>query len=104
MPRALLSWLTRQPQHTHRSTASRPRFQLTLESLEDRDVPSAVMLHPDNLLYDHGARPLASSGPSGFSPAQLKAAYGINNVTFSGGTVAGNGAGETIAIVDAYDD
>ena len=32
----------------------------------------------------------------------MKAAYGVNNITF--GSVAGTGAGETIAIVDAYND
>jgi subtilase family serine protease len=47
---------------------------------------------------------VTSTTPTGDSPAQIRAAYGINNITFSGGTVAGNGAGETIAIVDAYYD
>jgi hypothetical protein len=50
------------------------------------------------------AVPLASSGPTGYTPAQIRAAYGFNQITFDGGTVAGNGAGETIAIVDAYSD
>ena len=50
--------------------------------------------------------PLLSNGPTGYTPTQIKQAYGINQITFTGssGTVAGNGAGETIAIVDAYDD
>jgi subtilase family serine protease len=41
-----------------------------------------------------------------FSPAQIEAAYGFNKITFStpSGTIVGNGAGQTIAIVDAYDD
>ncbi|HEY2412385.1 MAG TPA: hypothetical protein VGI40_09095 [Pirellulaceae bacterium] len=49
-------------------------------------------------------RPFAgsSSSPQGFSPAQVQAAYGFNNVKF--GTVKGDGSGETIAIVDAYND
>jgi hypothetical protein len=103
MPRALLSWLMRQPRQSRHSQPPRHR-QLTVESLEERDVPATIMLHPDDVLYNDGPRPLASSGPSGMSPAQLKQAYGINNITFSGGTVSGTGAGETIAIVDAYDD
>jgi subtilase family serine protease len=41
------------------------------------------------------AQPLASSGPSGFGPADLRAAYSIT----SNGSSA-----QTIAIVDAYDD
>ncbi|MGP0070146.1 MAG: S8 family serine peptidase [Isosphaeraceae bacterium] len=48
--------------------------------------------------------PIANPGtPAGLSPAQVKAAYGVNQVTFNG-SVSGNGAGQTIAIVDAYDD
>jgi hypothetical protein len=38
------------------------------------------------------------------TPQQVQAAYGINRIAFSGGTVSGNGAGQTIAIVDAYND
>jgi hypothetical protein len=37
------------------------------------------------------------TAPAGFSPSQICQAYGFNAVT-------GNGAGQTIAIVDAYDD
>ena len=47
--------------------------------------------------------PQTTSGPTGMTPAEIRSAYGFNSVTFSGG-VAGNGAGTTIAIVDAYDD
>ncbi len=43
-----------------------------------------------------------SNGPVGFSPAQVRAAYGIDGVTFDG--TAGTGAGQTIAVVVAYDD
>ena len=35
------------------------------------------------------------------SPAQITQAYGFNNIVFAGGVI-GNGAGQTIAIVDAY--
>jgi subtilase family serine protease len=45
---------------------------------------------------------MAGSGSSGYSPQQISSAYGISNVSFSG--VAGDGAGQTIAIVDAYND
>jgi hypothetical protein len=43
---------------------------------------------------------------SGLSPAQVTQAYGLNTITFptSSGTVAGNGAGETIALIEAYHD
>ncbi len=46
------------------------------------------------------ANALSLSSPAGtvaYTPAQIRAAYGINNLTL-------DGTGETIAIVDAYDD
>src|SRR5262249_11545073 len=51
-----------------------------------------------------GARPFGSPGPTGFSPSQVRHAYGFDQITFSYGTVVGDGSGQTIAIVDAYDD
>jgi hypothetical protein len=44
----------------------------------------------------------APSGYAGFTPAQMQAIYGVNGISF--GSTAGNGAGETIAIVDAFND
>ncbi len=44
---------------------------------------------------------------SGLTPAQITAAYGLNAITFtssSGKTVQGNGSGETIALIEAYND
>ena len=43
---------------------------------------------------------------SGLTPAQVTAAYGLAGITFttSGGTVQGNGTGETIALIEAYHD
>jgi len=48
--------------------------------------------------------PMNTSGPTGTTPMQVRHAYGIDNIQFAGGTIAGDGAGTTIAIVDAYDD
>jgi hypothetical protein len=48
--------------------------------------------------------PDSTSGPFGYTPAQIRNAYGFNSITFANGTVAGDGTGTTIAIVDAYDD
>lgn len=42
-------------------------------------------------------KPNATSAPRGLSPAQVRHAYGFDNI-------AAQGAGQTIAIVDAYDD
>ncbi|MGO9463703.1 MAG: DUF4082 domain-containing protein [Isosphaeraceae bacterium] len=51
--------------------------------------------------------PLGGGGGSlpqtgAYTPAQIAQAYQFNSITFNG--VAGTGSGETIAIVDAYDD
>ncbi len=60
-------------------------------------TPGAIVVNPD------GASPDGEPGqPNGFSPQQISQAYGFNQITFNNGTVQGNGAGQTIAIVDAY--
>ena len=43
---------------------------------------------------------------SGLTPAQVAEAYGLNSISFQAGsgTVPGNGAGETIALIEAYHD
>ncbi len=56
----------------------RPRAVLRLEALEARDTPAAL------------------------TPAQVRHAYGFDQIRF--GSVAGDGTGQTIAIVDAYND
>ncbi|MEX0677546.1 MAG: proprotein convertase P-domain-containing protein [Pirellulales bacterium] len=49
------------------------------------------------------AGPLAgSASPGGFTPAQLRHAYGFDQIFFDGGTLEGDGTGQTIAIVNAY--
>jgi len=45
--------------------------------------------------------PLQSSGPVGYSPAQVRGAYGVNLLTF--GNIVGDGSGQTIAVIDAGD-
>jgi hypothetical protein len=73
--------------------------------LEARDLPT-VFMQPTYLLASGagGAHPLSSSGPSGLSPGQIRHAYGFDTITFAGGSVAGDGSGQTIAIIDAFDD
>jgi subtilase family serine protease len=50
----------------------------------------------------HGgtARPSAATSPVGLSPNTVRHVYGIDNVSFNG--ITGDGSGQTIAIVDAY--
>jgi subtilase family serine protease len=75
-----------------RSFIFRPR----LEELEPRALPSAgglgAVAQP-NLQ----AVPLAGSGITYYTPAQVRHAYGFDQVSATG-------SGQTIAIVDAYDD
>jgi hypothetical protein len=87
--------------------AKKPRhsFRPRLESLESLILPSAVVFEPTYRLASHPIEFQASgSNPAGLSPAQVEQAYGYNKITFNNGTVTGTGAGQTIAIVDAYDD
>src|ERR1700722_13951675 len=89
-----------QARHSHRRT-------LGIESLESRQYLSASpgVATPDDMavIPAGSVTPLNTSGPTGMTPTEIRAAYGISSVSYSGG-VAANGAGETIAIVDAYDD
>ncbi|MDB5387941.1 MAG: hypothetical protein JWM11_3587, partial [Planctomycetaceae bacterium] len=82
------------------------------EALETRMLLSAsngdqnIVVQPTYIAATDGtsASPLTTAGPTGYTPAQIRTAYGFNNITFANGTVAGDGSGTTIAIVDAYDD
>src|SRR5438876_1809031 len=82
--------------------------ELGLEALETRRLLSASALldavaHPTFRLAQHqGLTPAGSVGPTGLTPAQMRHAYGIDSISFDG--IAGDGAGQTIAIIDAYDD
>jgi hypothetical protein len=73
-----------------------------LESLESRKLLSAVA-DPVATPVDGPLPPgSATSTPRGYSPAQITGAYGINSIKF--GSITGTGAGQTIAIIGAYDD
>jgi hypothetical protein len=85
----------------------RQRRRLHFEPLEHREVLSAVPAVDLSQLY---AVPTLSSlasvtnpTPTGYAPSQIAQAYGFSGITFSGG-VKGDGTGQTIAIVDAYND
>jgi hypothetical protein len=53
-------------------------------------------------LFAGRAAPQSTPGPTGYTPAQVRHAYGFDQINFGG--AAGDGTGQTIAIVDAYDD
>ena len=73
---------------------------ILIEHLELRRLLSAspVAVPLDGSLSDGSATPPASA----FTPAQIRAAYGINNIKLDG--ITGDGTGQTIAIVTANDD
>ena len=72
------------------------RVKLVLESLEPRMMLTASTNSGD-LICHSNLNFFAGSGFSIYSPAQIRHAYGFDQVSL-------NGAGQTIAIVDAYDD
>jgi hypothetical protein len=107
-----LAWLRNSGQRaTSRPVGSSFARRLELEQLEDRRLPSATLplsavgvAHPTYQVYQtRGSQPLDVAAPAGLDPAQIRQAYGIDQIAFPG-NVAGDGAGQTIAIVDAYDD
>ena len=67
-------------------------------------LPAGVRAQPTFEIHLLGTLHAAgASAPSGgLTPSQIRGAYGLDNITFQG--VQGDGAGQTIAIVDAYDD
>jgi hypothetical protein len=92
-------------------------LRIILDTLEDRVVPSSPSIHLNFVVHHSpmpvltstpadpftGAMPLIGGSPSpvGYTPDQIRTAYGINNIVF--GNITGDGTGQTIAIVDAYD-
>ncbi len=46
-------------------------------------------------------KPFGTGSPTGVPPATIRQAYGVNSASF--GSIVGDGTGQTIAIVDAFD-
>lgn len=78
-----------------------PKTMILVEELEDRCVPTATASYDYVLNPLAGATQYSSSGPVGLTPSQIRTAYGFNSISF--GSITGDGSGQTIAIVDAYD-
>jgi autotransporter-associated beta strand protein len=91
---------------------------LALEPLEHRQLLSAstlpaapvspagqVVAEPQyRLVRDNVVSPLGrgTASPTGLSPSQIRHAYGFEQILFNNDSVTGDGTGQTIAIVDAY--
>ncbi len=72
-----------------------------IEELEDRTTPAYA--YPDYIIDNAGSSPAGSPTPPGsaFTPAELDQAYGVNQIMDGG--LQQQGAGQTVAIIDAYD-
>ncbi|HEV2968641.1 MAG TPA: Ig-like domain-containing protein [Pirellulales bacterium] len=102
------SGCNRHPKPTRRNSGRR-HFRPAFEQLESRRLlstqstakPTLVLVPPAG-----SSVPLANSAPPGgaLTPSQLRHAYGFDQTTFSYSAVQGDGSGQTIAIIDAYDD
>ncbi|MGO9596779.1 MAG: S8 family serine peptidase [Isosphaeraceae bacterium] len=84
--------------------------RIALEALETRQLLSVASFGGSGpvAVPSVAAAPLSfSATPTGLTVAAVRQAYGYNNIYFQTqkyGTIAGDGSGQTIAIVDAYDD
>lgn len=102
-------WLRRNKSNSSKTKRKRScrRAGLALEALESRTLLSAEAT-PLFLVYQPpgAVMPLSSPSPVGLHPSQILKAYGFNQLSFSsnGSPVPADGSGETIAIVDAYND
>ena len=103
-PSIVRAWFERSVVRTSRRSRRR-EVTLGFESVERRAmlsgsppiaVPALIHNHADD-----GTVAMATAGPTGYTPTQVRAAYGFDKISF--GTTAADGAGTTIAIVDAYD-
>ncbi|MFL5241324.1 MAG: fibronectin type III domain-containing protein [Gemmataceae bacterium] len=103
-----MPWTRWLPSRSPRTTLIPRKFRrsiLALETLEDRTLLSVLsnVAEPTYIRFTGpGVSPLGSSGPTGYTPVQTRHAYGFDKIFFN--SVAGDGTGQTIAIVDAYDD
>ncbi len=89
--------------------------QYACEALEERRLLSvsptsdpgvAALAQSGARVYTTGASPQATGSSSvvGFTPTQIQHAYGFDQIKFLNGTVQGDGSGQTVAIIEAYDD
>ncbi len=79
------------------------RVDLAVTPVAGVSTPDYVELDADPSATPAGTlAPFATAAATGFTPARMRHAYGVDAVTF--GSVQGDGTGQTIAIVDAYND
>ena len=76
----------------------------SIEPLEVRQMLSAStqIMHSDAIFLPSTAA-TANTSVQGYSPSQISQAYAFNKITLPN-SVTADGSGQTIAIVDAYND
>ena len=75
-----------------------------MEELESRHLLSGTLPISLTVTPALGMAPQVNPSAIGLVPAQVRRAYGFDHISFNHGTVPGDGSGQTIAIVTAYDD
>src|SRR5258708_1459825 len=106
-------WLHKLRKHRYRTKHHDPRkpgrlpvCRPCVEMLEERTLLTGSLpwAAPQYLLVQKAGNslPQSSATPVGLVPSQVRHAYGFDKIAFPGGIV-GDGTGQTIAIVDAYD-
>jgi subtilase family serine protease len=83
---------------------SRATCALRVETLEPRQL-LAVASAAGPVLEPLGLTPfpMGGAGPTGYTPTQIRHAYGFDSLQFNGGSSSSDGSGQTVAILVAYD-
>src|SRR5436853_3218608 len=79
----------------------RARRGACMEPLEQRQFLSATLVHPGITV---SPSVLPASDIQGYTPAQIRKAYGFDQFSFNGTSVPADGSGQTICIVDPFND
>ena len=76
----------------------------TTSALAAATLPNLQAIPGDIVASGPSATPAGVGDPAvaPFTPAQIKQAYGINSISFN--SIIGDGAGQTIAVIEAYND
>ncbi len=73
------------------------------DALWSENVDTAPVAQPLSSTDGSEATPLAGTTvPGGLSPDAIRHAYGFDQIFFDGGSITGDGAGQTIAIINAF--
>jgi hypothetical protein len=81
----------------------RLQLQLQVENLESRTLLSTS--HLDGVFASPASfysPRITNPTPVGYTPTEIRHAYGFDQVAFNDGAIVGDGSGQTIGIVDAY--